>query len=120
MKRLLSRGILAMGAVVFLSLAGTTARADSFLIVPAGPQIVQPAGLGTVSTVLVIQTKGSSTSGFGSVAYNPNDINANRKGDVVVRKKCLNPRPWFYSAAAWQESQVRLANVEILRRPSSL
>jgi hypothetical protein len=83
MNRLLSKGILALGAVMTLSLAGTTARADSFLIVPAGPQIVQPAGLGTVSTVLVIQTQGSSTSGFGSVAYNPNDPNANRKGDVV-------------------------------------
>lgn len=100
MKRLLSRGILAMGAVVFLSLAGTTARADSFLIVPVGPQVVQPAGLGTVSTVLVIQTKGSSTSGFGSVAYDPNDIDANRKGDVVAGSQIVGgANNQTYSAA---------------------
>lgn len=84
MQRFFSKGIWTLGALMTLSLAGTSARADSFLIVPAGPQIVQPAGLGTVSTVLVIQTKGSSTSGFGSVAYNPNDRTANRNGDVVA------------------------------------
>jgi hypothetical protein len=84
MQKFFSNAILTLVALMTLSLAGTSARADSFLIVPAGPQIVQPAGLGTVSTVLVIQTKGSSTSGFGSVAYNPNNSNANRRGDVVA------------------------------------
>lgn len=83
MNRFYSKGILALGALLTLSFAGTSARADSFLIVPAGPQIVQPAGLGTVNTVLVIQTRGSSTDGFGSVAYNPNSPDANRNGDVV-------------------------------------
>ena len=89
MNRLFSKGILALGAVMTLCLAGTSARADNFLIVPAGPQIIQPAGLGTVSTVLVIQTQGSSTDGFGSVAYNPNDRNANRRGDVVSGSKIV-------------------------------
>lgn len=84
MNKLFSNGILALGALLVLSLAGTTARADNFLIVPVGPQIVQPAGLGTVNTVLVLQTKGSATSGFGSVAYDPNNNNSNRKGDLVA------------------------------------
>lgn len=83
MNSFFSRGILALGALLTLCFTGASARADSFLIVPAGPQIVQPAGLGTVNTVLVIQTQGSSTSGFGSVAYNPNGPGANRRGDVV-------------------------------------
>jgi hypothetical protein len=83
MNKLVSNGILALGALMVLSLASSTARADNFLIVPVGPQIIQPAGLGTVNTVLVLQTKGSATSGFGSVAYNPNDKGANRKGDLV-------------------------------------
>jgi hypothetical protein len=83
MNKLISNGILALGALMVLSLASSTARADNFLIVPVGPQIIQPAGLGTVNTVLVLQTKGSATSGFGSVAYNPNDKGANRKGDLV-------------------------------------
>jgi PEP-CTERM motif-containing protein len=78
-----SKGILALGALLTLSLAGSTAQADNFLIVPVGPQIVQPAGLGTVNTVLVIQTKGSSTNGFGSVAYSPNSPGSNRRGDLV-------------------------------------
>ena len=83
MNKLFSKGILAFGALLTISLAGTSARADSFLIVPVGPSIVQPAGLGTVNTVLVLQTKGSATSGFGSVAYAPNNTNSNRKGDLV-------------------------------------
>ena len=83
MNKLISKGILALGALLTLSLAGTTARADNFLIVPVAPSIVQPAGLGTVSTVLVLQTKGSATDGYGSVAYDPNDTSANRKGDLV-------------------------------------
>jgi len=74
---------LAVGTLSILSLAGTSARADNFLILPVGPRIVQPAGLGTVNTVLVLQSHGSSTSGFGSVSYSPNDHNANRRGDVV-------------------------------------
>jgi hypothetical protein len=84
MNKLFSKGILALGALLTLSLAGTSARADNFLIVPFGPQIVQPAGLGTVNTVLVMQTHGNSTTGSGSVSYNPNDPNANRRGDVVT------------------------------------
>ncbi len=83
MNKLFTKVIFALGALLTLSLAGTSARADNFLIVPSGPNIIQPAGLGTVNTVLVIQTQGSATSGFGSVAYNPNDKNANKKGDVV-------------------------------------
>ena len=83
MNKLFSKGILTLGAILTLGLAAPSARADNFLIVPSGPDIVQPAGLGTVNTVLVIQTKGSSSDGFGSVAYSPNDKNANKNGDVV-------------------------------------
>ena len=83
MNKILSRSFLTLGALLTISAAGTTARADNFLIVPVGSSIVQPAGLGTVNTVLVLQTKGSSTDGFGSVAYNPNNRDANRKGDFV-------------------------------------
>ncbi len=83
MQKLFSKGILALGALLTLSLAGSTARADNFLIVPAGAGIVQPAGLGTVNTVLVLQTKGSATSGFGSVAYAPGNSGSNRNGDLV-------------------------------------
>src|SRR2546427_4947721 len=82
MKALLSKVILVFGAALTMSVAGTSARAD-LLIIPVGPQIVQPAGLGTVNTVLVMQTQGSSTNGFGSVSYNPNSNTANKKGDVV-------------------------------------
>src|SRR5215210_7653862 len=84
MNTFLSKGILALGAVLTLCFAGTSARADNFLIVPVGPRIVQPAGLGTVNTVLVLQTQGSSTSGFGTVAYNPDARGANRRGDLVT------------------------------------
>jgi PEP-CTERM motif len=83
MNNLLFKGILALGALLTLSLAGTTARADNFLIVPVGPTIIQPAGLGTVNTVLVLQTKGSATVGFGSVAYDPSNSHSNRHGDFV-------------------------------------
>lgn len=83
MSKFLAKGVLALGALITISFAGTTARADNFLIVPVAPSIVQPAGLGTVNTVLVLQTKGSATSGFGSVAYDPNASKANRKGDLV-------------------------------------
>ncbi len=83
MNTLISKGILALGVLITLSLAGTSARADNFLIVPVGPRIVQPAGLGTVNTVLVLQTKGSATSGFGSVAYDPHNQRSNRKGDFI-------------------------------------
>jgi len=82
MNGLFSKLALSFGAALILSLAGTSARAD-LLIIPVGPQIVQPAGLGTVNTVLVLQTQGSATSGFGSVAFDPTNRNANRRGDVV-------------------------------------
>ena len=82
MKALLSKVILVFGAALTMSVAGTSARAD-LLIIPVGSQIVQPAGLGTVNTVLVMQTQGSSTNGFGSVSFNPNSNTANKKGDVV-------------------------------------
>src|SRR5882762_1920528 len=84
MNKLFTKGIFALGALLTLSLAGTSARADNFLIVPVGPQIIQPAGLGTVNTVLVIQSPGSSTTAYGSVAYNPNSPNANHRGNVVI------------------------------------
>lgn len=84
MNKFLSKGILALAALVTLSLAGTSARADNFLIVPVAPRVIQPAGLGTVNTVLVIQSHGSSINASGSVAYNPNDPNANRRGDLVI------------------------------------
>jgi hypothetical protein len=83
MNKLFTKGLFALGAILTLSLAGTSARADNFLIVPAGPTVIQPAGLGTVNTVLVLQTQGSATSGFGSVAYDPNNSGSNRKGDLV-------------------------------------
>ena len=83
MNKILSKGFLTLGALLTISVAGVTARADNFLIVPVGPSIVQPAGLGTVNTVLVLQTKGSATNGFGSVAYNPNAAGSNRKGDLI-------------------------------------
>ena len=79
-----SKGILALGALLTLSLAGTSARADNFLIVPVGPRIIQPAGLGTVNSVLVIQSPGSSTNASGSVAYSPNDPRANHRGDLII------------------------------------
>ncbi len=78
-----SKGFLVLGVLLTLSLGATNARADNFLIVPNGPFIVQPAGLGTVNSVLVIQSHGASTVGFGSVAYDPNNPNANRRGDVI-------------------------------------
>ena len=84
MNKLVSKGILALGALLTLSLAGTSARADNFLIIPVGPRIVQPAGLGTVNSVLVIQSPGSSTNEFGSVAYSPNNPRANRRGDLIT------------------------------------
>lgn len=84
-----SKGLLTLAALSLLCLTGTTARADNFLIVPVGPQIVQPAGLGTVNSVLVIQTHGSSTSGFGSVAYDPNNRNSNRRGDLVTGQQIV-------------------------------
>jgi hypothetical protein len=84
MNKLFSKGILMLGALLTLSLAGTSARADDFLIVPVGPRVVQPAGLGTVNSVLVIQSPGSSTNAFGSVAYSPNDPRSNRRGDLVT------------------------------------
>jgi len=84
MNKLFSKGVLTLGALLTLSLAGTSARADNFLIVPVGPRVIQPAGLGTVNSVLVIQSPGSSTNGFGSVAYSPNDPRANRRGDLIT------------------------------------
>jgi PEP-CTERM motif len=96
MNRLFSKVILTFAAAMTMSLAGASARAD-LLIVPVGPQITQPAGLGTVNTVLVLQTQGSATSGFGSVAYNPNNTNANKKGDVVSGSQVIggaNNQTW--------------------------
>lgn len=84
MNKIVSKGILALGVLLTLSLAGTIARADNFLIVPVGPRIIQPAGLGTVNSVLVIQSPGSSTNAFGSVAYSPNDPRSNRRGDLII------------------------------------
>ncbi len=84
MNKFLSKAILTLGALFTLCLVGTEARADDFLIVPVAPRVIQPAGLGTVNTVLVIQSHGSSINASGSVAYSPNDPHANRRGDVVI------------------------------------
>lgn len=81
--KIFSKFTLGFAVLMLVGLFGTTARADNFLIVPVGPTIVQPAGLGTVNTVLVLQSHGSSTVAVGSVAYNPNNPTANRRGDVV-------------------------------------
>jgi len=83
MSKPFSQGLLAFVALITLCLVGTSARADNLLIVPVGPRVIQPAGLGTVNTVLVVQSKGSATSGFGSVAYSPNNANSNRHGDFI-------------------------------------
>jgi hypothetical protein len=83
MNKLFSKLAIGLGALIVLSLSGTSALADNLLILPVAPRIVQPAGLGTVNTVLVIQSHGSSTSAFGGVAYDPNAKGANKKGDVV-------------------------------------
>jgi len=83
MNKLFSKLVMGLGALIVLSISSTSVLADNLLIIPVAPRIVQPAGLGTVTTVLVIQTHGSSTSGYGSVAYNPNDRGANRRGDLV-------------------------------------
>ena len=84
MNKFLNKGLLGLAALLTLSFAATSARADNFLIVPSGPNIVQPAGLGTVNTVLVIQSHGSSINATGSVSYAPNDPRSNRSGDLVV------------------------------------
>lgn len=84
MNKLLSKAVFVLGMLLTVSIAGTTARADGFHIVPNGSFVVQPAGLGTVNTVLVLQTQGSSVVGNGSVSYNPTDRRANRRGDVVT------------------------------------
>src|SRR4026208_721177 len=84
MNKLFAKLTIGLGVLVVMTIGGTTALADNLLIVPVGPRIVQPAGLGTVNTVLVLQTQGSSTSGFGSVAFNPHDTTAQRKGDLVT------------------------------------
>jgi hypothetical protein len=84
MNKLFSKLAIGLGAFIVLSVSGTSAFADNLLILPAGPRIVQPAGLGTVNTVLVLQTQGSSTTGFGSVAYDPSDRQANRRGDLLT------------------------------------
>lgn len=82
MNRLFSKLVLTLAATFTMAVAGSSARAD-LLIIPSGSNIVQPAGLGTVNTVLVLQTQGSATSGFGSVAYDPNNNSSNKKGDFV-------------------------------------
>lgn len=89
MSKFFAKGFLVLGALLTLSLAGTTARADGFHIVPVSPNIIQPAGLGTVNTVLVIQTQGSSTDGFGAVSYDPNSKDANKNGDVISGSKIV-------------------------------
>lgn len=83
MNPLFSKAVFALAALLALSMGVTTAKADNLLIVPIAPRIVQPAGLGVVNTVLVVQSHGYSPNSFGGVAYNPNDNNANRRGDVV-------------------------------------
>lgn len=100
MNKLFSKLAIGLGALIVLSLSGTSALADNLLILPVAPRIVQPAGLGTVNTVLVLQTHGSSTTGFGSVAYDPNSKNSNRKGDLVTGNQIVGgANNQTYSAA---------------------
>jgi hypothetical protein len=49
--KVLSKIVSAFAVIAF---AAGSACADNFLIGPYGPQIVQPTGLGTVHTVLVL------------------------------------------------------------------
>lgn len=74
---------IAFAALLVIGVISSSAHADNLLIVPVGDRIVQPAGLGTVNTVLVLQSHGSSTDAQGAVAYNPNDPKANRLGDLA-------------------------------------
>jgi PEP-CTERM motif len=89
MNKLFSKLVMVLGALIVLSLGSTSVLADNLLIIPVAPRIVQPAGLGTVNTVLVLQTQGSATSGFGSVAYDPSDKAANRKGDLITGSQVI-------------------------------
>ena len=58
-----------LGAIFLMSMAGTSARADIILL---GPQQVHPAGVGTVQTVLSIQSPGGNTRENGGVGWNGN------------------------------------------------
>ena len=84
MNKLFSKLAMGFGAAIVLSVASPSAFADNFLILPANPNIVQPAGLGTVNTCLVIQSHGSATNEFGAVAFDPNNRRANRRGDLIT------------------------------------
>lgn len=63
MKRLLSRGILAMGAVVFLSLAGTTARADTFTLNGINTGVTGTVNITQLSNNLLTVTVTNTSTG---------------------------------------------------------
>ena len=64
MNKLISKGILALGALLTLSLAGTTARADNFLIVPVGSFNSSTCRAWHCEHGFGAQTKGSANSWF--------------------------------------------------------
>ena len=63
MKRRLSRGILGMGAVVFLSLAGTTARADTFILNGINTGVTGTVNITQLSNNLLIVTVTNTSTG---------------------------------------------------------
>ena len=63
MKRLLSRGVLAMGAVVVLSLAGTTARADIFTLNGINTGVAGTVNITQLSNNLLTVTVTNTSTG---------------------------------------------------------
>jgi PEP-CTERM motif len=57
--KVLSKAVSTLAVIALVAFAAGTARADNFLIVPYGPQIVHPAGLGTVCTVFLLSEPAS-------------------------------------------------------------
>jgi len=116
MNKMFAKLTIGLGMLAVMTMGGTTALADNLLIVPVGPRIVQPAGLGTVNTVLVLQTQGSSTSGFGTVAYNPDASGANRRGDLVTGNQIVggsNNQTYSYTELGISSSGELCINMNI-------
>jgi len=67
MHKILAKLTLSFCALVLLGLTASSVRADVIYI---SPQQVHPAGVGTVATVLSIQSPGNSTNEVGSVGWN--------------------------------------------------
>lgn len=78
MKRFFNRIAFGFGALIFVALAGANARAD---VVYLGPVAVQPAGIGVVTSILSIQSPGSTSIASGAVRY---VVNGNNRGDEVI------------------------------------